>query len=254
MTEHLTIYWIARTTWTNKRQVKCYDVERARACIFLKIFQFPWIYLRFNDFLFSQLESLIGLIFYLGFVFLFKSNVLLSGWPGNFLFFPFDFLKEIRPIPGASRIVKGGTAHSTLVKVKRRITDLVSVLLIAYRFGFMHRDRRQVGREVVVDDKYFSFFFFSRVVLSLFCGADFPLFQYIFLRPLIGINNAFWRGWATKWIVLPAHTRSPSQKESSRKNTNRVSSEEIRGTHTRIQQANKQGDKINSNFPPCWLN
>lgn len=125
------------------------------------------------------------------------------------------------------------------VKNNRPYYSLVSVLLIAHRFLFIHCSIAETRWRIEVDiycAAYIRSWWWRnwwwmtsfRVVLSFFCGADFfPLLLFfslslLFLRPLIGINNAFWRGWATKWIVLPAlHSERASEREreSGRKKT-----------------------------------
>jgi hypothetical protein len=73
----------------------------------------------------------------------------------------------------------------------------------------------------------FFFLLFFVVVLSVFCGADFPP---LFLRPLIGINNAF-LAWMSDEMDCPSCCTPHNVREggeSGRKNT------------TKHQQANSQ--------------
>lgn len=107
--------------------------------------------------------------------------------------------------------------------------------------------------EVVVDDKFFCCCFYSllHVVLSLFCGSWFThlhLFPPLFLRPLIGINNALWREWTTKWIVLPA--LALTQRESGRKNNkkyNNVNKRTLKTTKEGHTKQHKQQRKLPQN-------
>ena len=141
------------------------------------------------------------------------------------------------------------------VKNNRPYYSLVSVLLIAHRFLFIHCSIAETRWRIEVDiycAAYIRSWWWRnwwwmtsfRVVLSFFCGADFfPLLLFfslslLFLRPLIGINNAFWRGWATKWIVLPAlHSERASERE------NRVvKKQQVLWRDTQTTRSNKQED------------